>query len=353
MDRHKGRSQKYTTDAGDNTTPASAGGLTIHIGDLVTTASDRAVLETAAGTLKDAEMPAVLLANFDIGRQIDLIIATEHEVLVVEAKGNRTPVRGLANSAADWSARTGTGRWVPFRSPVRQADEARLALRDRLAMFLGSPPPYFPSAVIFAPQVPPGSEIPSDDFKVRIGDLSDLRTWITQQNGSSEVSLAQWRAFAAHLGLRRVSGVAAACDSNIDAADTLVESYLNKFRATYRTKADELISVPCEGTHGIETSLGFAESVAAGESIALIGRSGCGKTLAACRSGILAAERGRVPIFIGAKDFEGEFGRLLNREANRCSRSSRRPTHGCEASSTGCGLPWPARRSAFAAGCSN
>lgn len=310
-----GQFVKETTDVGGEGTPAPAGGLSIYIGDLVTTASDRAVLEAAARALSEAEMPAVLLANFDIGRQIDLVIATEHEVLVVEAKGNRTPVRGQANSAADWSARTGTGRWVPFRSPVRQADEARLALRDRLAMFFGSPPPYFPGAVIFAPQVPPKSEIPRSDFKVRIGDLTDLRTWVTQQNGSSGASLAQWRAFAAHLGLRVVSGVAAACDGNIDAAETLVDAYLNTFRATYRSKADELISLPCEGAPGVETSLGFAEAVAAGESIALIGRSGCGKTLAACRSSILAAERGRIPIFIGAKDFEGDFGRLLNREA--------------------------------------
>jgi hypothetical protein len=315
MDWHMGRFRKNTAAAGDTVARAPAGDQTIHIGDLVTAASDRAVLEGAARALSEAQMPAVLLVNFDIGRQIDLVIATEQGVLVVEAKGNRTPVRGQANSAADWAARTGTGRWVPFRSPVRQADEARLALRDRLAMFLGSPPPYFPGAVIFAPQVPRGSEIPSGDFKVRIGDLSDLRTWVIQQNGSSEVSLAQWRAFAAHLGLRGVSGVAAACDGNIDAADTLVDTYLNTFRATYRSKADDLISIPCEGAVGIETSLAFAEAVAAGESIALIGRSGCGKTLAACRSGILAAECGRVPIFIGAKDFEGEFGRLLNREA--------------------------------------
>ena len=287
----------------------------IYIGDSITTASDRAVLEAAAGTLNNAEMPAVLLANFDVGRQIDLVIATEHEVLLVEAKGNRTPVRGQANSAADWAARTGTGRWVPFRSPVRQADEARLALRDRLAVFLGSSPPYFPGAVIFAPQVPEGSEIPAGDFKVRIGDLTDLRNWVTGANGSSGVSLAQWRGFAAQLGLRRVSGVAAACDGNFDAAEALVDTYLNTFRATYRSKADELISIPCEGATVIETSLGFAEAVAAGDSIALIGRSGCGKTLAACRSGILAAERGRLPIFIGAKDFEGELGRLLNREA--------------------------------------
>lgn len=297
----------------DEVAPAS--GLTIYIGDLVKTASDRAVLEAVVGVLENAKMPAVLLANFDIGRQIDLVVVTEHQVLLVEAKGNRTPVRGQANSAADWAARTGTGRWAPFRSPVRQADEARLALRDRLAMFLGSTAPYFPGAVIFAPQVPQGSEVPTGDFKVRIGGLTDLCTWVTQGNRSTGVSLAQWRAFAADLGLRRVSGIDAACDGNLHAAETLVDNYLNTFRATYQTKADELISIPCEGVPGIETSLGFAEAVAAGDSIALIGRSGCGKTLAACRSGILAAEGGRVPIFVGAKDFEGDFGRLINREA--------------------------------------
>ncbi|OSQ39121.1 hypothetical protein THS27_21715 [Thalassospira sp. MCCC 1A01428] len=310
-----GRPLNETTVAGDEVTLAPVGGLTIYIGDLVTTASDRAVLEAAAGALHDAEMPAILLANFDIGRQIDLVVSTERQVLLVEAKGNRTPVRGQANSAADWAARRGTGRWAPFRSPVRQADEARLALRDRLTVFLRSSTPYFPGAVIFAPQVPHGSEIPAGDFKVRIGDLTDLCAWVTQGNGSSGVSLAQWHAFAADLGLRKVSSIAAASDGKLDAAEKLVDAYLIKFRATYQAKANELISIPCEGAPGIETSLGFAEAVAAGDSIALIGRSGCGKTLAACRSGILAAERGRVPIFVGAKDFEGDFGRLINREA--------------------------------------
>lgn len=138
----------------DEVAPAS--GLTIYIGDLVKTASDRAVLEAVVGVLENAKMPAVLLANFDIGRQIDLVVVTEHQVLLVEAKGNRTPVRGQANSAADGPARTGTGRWAPFRSPVRQADEARLALRDRLAMFLGSTAPYFPRSRHFCAPGSPG-----------------------------------------------------------------------------------------------------------------------------------------------------------------------------------------------------
>ena len=86
-----GGSLKNTSGAGLKRVPA--GDQAIYIGGLVTTASDRAVLEAVAGTLEDAEMPAVLLANFDIGRQIDLVVATEHQVLLVEAKGNRTPVR--------------------------------------------------------------------------------------------------------------------------------------------------------------------------------------------------------------------------------------------------------------------
>lgn len=129
------------------------------------------------------------------------------------------------------------------------------------------------------------------------------------------MSLAQWRAFAADLGLRRVLGADAACDGNLHAAETLVVILSEHIPRYLPNQADELISIPCEGVPGIETSLGFVEAVAAGDSIALIGRSGCGKTLAACRSGILAAEGGRVPIFVGAKDFEGDFGRLINREA--------------------------------------
>ena len=61
---------------------APACGLTMYIGDLVKTDSDRAVLEAVVGVLENAEMPAVLLANLDIGRQIAaLLLDTPDEEL--------------------------------------------------------------------------------------------------------------------------------------------------------------------------------------------------------------------------------------------------------------------------------
>jgi hypothetical protein len=310
-----GRSQKYTADAGDNATPAPAGGLTIHIGDLVTTASDRTVLEAAARALSDAEMPAVLLANFDVGRQIDLVIATEHQVLLVEAKGNQTPVRGQGPTAPRIRplARAPVGG---CRSAARSVRRTKHVWRCEtgLPMFLGSSLPYFPGAVIFAPQVPQGSEIPAGDFKVRICDLIDLRTWVRQGNGlvGSEpgaISRICRRSRLAQ-GVRHCRSLRRQPRRGRDVGRYVSEHIPRHLpeqgrRAHFNTMRRR---------HWHRDISRLREAVAAGGSIALICRSGCGKTLAACRSGMLAAERGRVPIFIGAKDFEGEFGRLLNRD---------------------------------------
>lgn len=56
--------------------------------------------------------------------------------------------------------------------------------------------------------------------------------------------------------------------------------------------------------------------IADGESGVLIrGPTGCGKSLLATFCAIASIDAGHIPIFVSSKNFDGEFQRLLDKEA--------------------------------------
>jgi hypothetical protein len=286
--------------------------ITFYIGDLVEHESDRAVLRETARVLEELGRPAVVMANIELGRQIDLVVALDDRALVIEAKGNRTAVRGSVNGT-EWQVLASSGKWKPFRNPLQQLAQASFALRDKLRTFVGSEVPYSREALIFCPAIPPNSDIPIGDFKAAIGGLSDLGRLLATP-GKLRLPLDRWHAFAQHLQLTRVSNVEVACDERLISAEMLILEYLSAFRETYAPASEELIPVECVGTAESLSLIDFAERCARGDSLLLRGSSGCGKTLAACRAGLVAIEDRRVPIFLYGRDFEGEVGTALNRE---------------------------------------
>lgn len=147
--------------------------IDIFIGDLIVHASERATLARAVEFLSTQGIPAVILANLNLGgRQVDLVIGFDQGVLVVESKGLSAAVRGNENGA--WQVRLASGRWKEIPNPYTQALGEKLALRDAMAEFAGPDVPYPDAALIFVPAITPGSTIPKGDFKVSIAELDNL-----------------------------------------------------------------------------------------------------------------------------------------------------------------------------------
>jgi hypothetical protein len=220
--------------------------ITFYIGDLVEHESDRAVLRETARVLEELGRPAVVMANIELGRQIDLVVALDDRALVIEAKGNRTAVRGSVNGT-EWQVLASSGKWKPFRNPLQQLAQASFALRDKLRTFVGSEVPYSREALIFCPAIPPNSDIPIGDFKAAIGGLSDLGRLLATP-GKLRLPLDRWHAFAQHLQLTRVSNVEVACDERLISAEMLILEYLSAFRETYAPASEEL-TVCFSGDH--------------------------------------------------------------------------------------------------------
>ena len=138
--------------------------IDIYIGEQITHGSDRTVLCHAVFTLQAQSIPAVVLANLHIGvRQIDLIVATQQRVLLVEGKAWRVAVRGAENGI--WQVRTTAGQWKDAPNAYQQTLGAKNALRDIMHSFAQAPVPYPDAALVFCPKEPPGSNTADRRFQ--------------------------------------------------------------------------------------------------------------------------------------------------------------------------------------------
>ena len=287
-------------------------GVEIYIGDLIQHASERTALVYIAELLEKSQSDAVIFANLECrGRQIDLVVALDELTLVIEVKHSSNPMRGGANGP--WEVRVASGGWKPVRNGYRQTVDAVHALRDEMSRFARAAVEYPSAALVFTPAIPPGSAIYQGDHKASIVGLGDVAS-LLQQTKSELWSLADWRRFAAHLRLQRVNSVAAASDPKLHAAEALIGEYQSMVRRTYDALGAGLVSFSCRAG---ESDVPVEEIIAkggAGDNLLLTGASGCGKTLAACRIACAAVERGRVPVFVRAKDFDGSLREVIRQE---------------------------------------
>lgn len=286
--------------------------IEIFVGDLVNHGSDKMVLAKVVEQLEHLDRPAIVIANLEIGRQLDLVVALDDLTLVIEAKAFRTAIHGSENGL-HWEAQTGSGRWKPTGNALQQTRAAKLALRDRMRTFHQEQNGYPEAALIFCPTIPQGSSIPAGDFKAAVCELKDVGLLLTRTSGL-QWPLPRWRAFAESLGLTRVGTVEAACHPDMARAEALLASYTAAFRTTYAPLADELIPGSTRDGQG-EIVDGLLRRSQEGENILLRGPSGCGKSLWSCRIGLGAADGGAIPLFIYAKDYDGRLGQVLDREA--------------------------------------
>jgi hypothetical protein len=287
--------------------------IEIYIGAPVEHASEQVALARAVEFLTAQGISAVIIANANFKtRQIDLIIALDQGVLVVEAKAFSSSVRGGENGF--WEVRLASGRWKQIPNAYLQTINEKLAVRDAMADFAGGAVPYPNAALVFAPAIPAGSSIPLTDFKVAIGgadELAKLIQSVTRHGWSSD----EWRAFAAHHRLISVPSIEAALSQNLLDAELLLRAYGEAFTGTYGAPASELVPVSCQCESETLSSEAVLQRSVDESSVLLIGPSGCGKSLLSYKMAVAALSRGRVPIILPAKDFEGNLRDVANREA--------------------------------------
>lgn len=287
--------------------------IEIFIGAPVEHASERVALARAVEFLTARGISAVIIANVNLKtRQVDLIIAVDQGVLVVEAKAFTSMVRGGANGS--WELRLASGRWKQIPNAYQQTIDEKHAVRDAMADFVGGAVPYPDAALVFTPDIPASPSIPPSDFKVTVAGIDELPALI-QAVRRQGWSLAQWRAFAAHHRLIPVSSVEAALSQSMLDAEMLLNTYGEVFTDTYGGPASELVPVSCRFESELVSSDIVLERSAAESGVLLIGPSGCGKSVLSYKIAIAALARGSVPIILPAKDFEGKLGDVANREA--------------------------------------
>ena len=114
--------------------------LEVRVGGLVEHESEHSVLREIERLLANDGRRAIVFANFEVeSRQIDLLLALDELVLLIEAKGFTRPVRGGENGP--WRVHLSSGHWKEFQNPYLQALNAALAVNDAAGDFDGTDPP--------------------------------------------------------------------------------------------------------------------------------------------------------------------------------------------------------------------
>jgi hypothetical protein len=287
--------------------------IEIYVGSLIQHGSDRAVFESVIEHLSAKQWPAIVLANVNLsGRQIDLVVALGHSVIVLEAKGNSTSVRGDVNGP--WEVRVASGVWKKIPNLYGQAVDASYAFRDAMRQFSGAEVAYPSAALVFTPAIPPGSSVDCGDFKAAVIGLDQIDRLLHDKLDNTW-SLDQWRAFARHHNLQQVQTPQAAFNPKLSEAEQLLDRYESAFRRTYAPRVANMVPFECRHTGGLRPSDELIARAANGADLLLKGQSGCGKTLMAFSIGLDCMDRGRVPILISGKDFEGKLRDVVHREA--------------------------------------
>ncbi len=275
----------------------------IYLGGPIEHRSERDFLVALVEHLTRLRAPACILANvFLPGRQVDIVVATEHAACVVEVKASRLAVQGGLNG--HWARRHADGSWRPYRNAYQQALDAKFAIKDALTAWDASLTTHPSGAVVFMPTIPTGSQLTGGDNKAVVGDLAGfLQTLPT--SGASAIPLATWRAFAEHLKLERTNLDRVLIE---DAASTeTARSYGAAFTAQYGPLAATWLP---EDEVQVEALIGAA----AGAGVHLAGPSGCGKSLMAHRLAVDLAARGHPVIFVAGKDVAASWRDTIARE---------------------------------------
>lgn len=286
--------------------------IEIYKGAYLSYQSERATLNALLQILSAKQCDAVIIANAELGgRQIDFIVAMEKRAWLIEAKSANSPLRGTANGP--WQYQVAAGGWKNFDNPYRQAVDAKNALRDEMRRHCGSEPSYIDAVVAFAPGIPTGSSIFYGDFKASVLGLGDLHEAFRGPQ-KDHWPLDQWRSFVKVNGFSRVENPEATFDPHMSSAEGIIAEYLAAFRATYEPVSHAYFSYAAKADEGTRDLDDWIQRGASGDCLFFHGPSGCGKSVLGYRISLRALECGRLPIVLQGKNFDGDFGALVNAE---------------------------------------
>ncbi len=273
--------------------------------------SEHDALRAAHTALMQLRCRAHVFANFNVsGRQVDLAIFTDTTTLVIEAKGYIQPVRGGLN-----------GPWVqcgPYgekkiRNAYEQVLGAKNALRDEMQEI--APVDGYPNGLVaIMPDIPENSKVPPGDFKATVGSEQQIAQMLLHRSGALFTE-KMCVALARRLHLEEVASVDAALDNQVLLATRTCATYLTAFAEFYGPQVASLLDDQYEHQRSTVTLADVQSMTTEGTDGVLVqGPSGCGKTLLAVSCALSCMERNCIPIFISAKDFDGQFQALLDRE---------------------------------------
>lgn len=285
--------------------------IRIFIGEPIHNRSEHDCLRAVCKALAQMRGWAFIFANFHAaGRQIDLVVFTERTTLVIEVKGYSLPVRGGVNGQWEQSGPYGVRK---IGNAYVQALNAKNALRDEMQR-VNQIDGYPNGLVAVAPIVPAGSALTSGDFKVAVTDLDQTAQMLSRPSGAL-LTPDLCEALARQLGLEAVASDDAALNDEVFVAERSYDTYLKAFGDFYGPLAVELVSDQYK-CGALEIGPSQVQSMVTGGASAVLihGPSGCGKTLLATSCAISCVTAGCIPIFVSAKNFDGDFQRLLDRE---------------------------------------
>jgi Nuclease-related domain len=295
----------------------SASRVRIFIGEPIRYESERMVLKFLHEHLSQRDGWVLLLANFNAGgTQFDLLVATQQNTLIVEAKTYALPVRGGINGS--WQI-VRSGKPKATRNAYLQALAAKNAARDVMRQYVADV--AYPDAMVCVPKgIPEGSDLPAADFKVGIGSLQELVARLDSTRGFGW-DLSNWEKLVLDLRLQEVDDVDAATSEDYLDAQMKLTGYREAFLAFYDRDARY---VPDEYRQA-ETVLDLPAldaMVQRSLPVLLRGPSGCGKSLAARKLAVAHLRRGGLPLFVGAKSFDGTLRKSLDNEIGLLSTAS-------------------------------
>lgn len=254
---------------------------------------------------------AYVFANFHAnGRQIDLTVFNEKTTLVIEAKSYSLPVRGGVNGLWEQVGPHGTRK---IGNAYNQALDAKYALRDVMQQICHVDG-YPNGLVVNAPVFPEGSDVNIADFKVGVANLAQIEKELSRPSGAL-LTQDLCEDLAKRLGLDAAVSIDAALDDKVFFAARACDAYTDSFLEFYGPISASLIDDHYTFyDREIDSSQVRSMIISSENGVLIHGPSGCGKSLLAKSCAIASITAGYVPIFVSAKDFEGEFQRLLDKE---------------------------------------
>jgi hypothetical protein len=288
--------------------------------------TEKKFLRQLSRDLVQCGVDALVLANIEVGpgrRQLDFLIVTAARTVQCELKGLRLPVIGTANGLWHQVAPGGERR-VLDTNPGRQAKEITFALSDEMKAFARKvtvprpPKGHFYRAidtvVCVFPEIPHGSQIDRHPHVTVLG-YEDLLARVGADGPRIPWTREHWGAFIRHLGLYRPE------DQQREARQArqrreLAEDYARRFARTHGHALEPIVQTEAR-VAGVEIEqMNLAARLLAGETVRVIGPSGVGKTLRSRAAAVELAERGEIPIWLDAADWDPRldaFETLLGR----------------------------------------